>query len=285
MGRQEITLADRARGGLVGLSAGARLAGLPAGAAGPALARCVAEELVEHEPDFHRLAGRWVTWWRRDGRGVTDRTALALDHLARFDAPAPAGPGDDEAEPLLWALPIAIALAGQPRNLVSATYHAVLLTHPSPHAAWSAVATNIAAARFLLGKRDFVPDVIEALVANDAPGELLSTLRRVPFASRDELRPDRPVEGQAVALAGAVLWTAHQEPVLARGVTWLLGRGGAGAVAAPAALGCGLLGIRDGIGAIPESWMAPLEDLEELRELARRLGRAGPAQPGIRPAG
>ncbi len=89
----------------------------------------------------------------------------------------------------------------------------------------------------------------------------------------------------AVALAGAVLWTAHQEPVLARGVTWLLGRGGAGAVAAPAALGCGLLGIRDGIGAIPESWMAPLEDLEELRELARRLGRAGPAQPGIRPAG
>lgn len=274
MARQAATVADRARGGLVGLVAGARLEGVPSGAGEPALALCVAEELLERVPDFHRLAGRWIAWWRADGRGVSARTAVALDHLARLDVPAPAGPEAGEAAPLVRVLPFAIALSAEPRNLVAATYHAVLLTHPDPHAAWSAVAVNIAAGCFMQGRRDFLPDVLEVLVANDAPGELLFAVRRIPFASRDEMQPGRPVEGAAGAVAGAVLWAAHQEPVLERAIGWL--RGEAGDRAVTSALACGLLGVRDGVGAIPQAWRSGLDESDPIWELARRLGRAGP---------
>jgi ADP-ribosylglycohydrolase len=271
MARQIVTVADRARGGILGLAAGSGLVAGPGLAGELALAGCVAEELLETAPDFHRLAGRWIAWWRQDGAGVSARTAAALDHLARFDAPAPPGPGTGEGVPLVRVLPMALAMSTQPRNLVSGTFHAVMLTHPDPHTAWSAVAVNVAAARFIQGRRDFVPDVIEALVANDAPTELLAAIRRLPFASREEVRPDRPVEGAAVATASAVLWVAHQEPVLERGVRWLAESAGEASV--NAALGCSLLGLREGEQAIPAAWLAGLPQADRLRDLAKRLGR------------
>jgi ADP-ribosylglycohydrolase len=274
MARQVVTAADRARGGLLGLAAGQAAAGGVGPGGELALACCMAEELLETAPDFHRLAGRWIAWWRQDGTGISARTAEALDHLARFDAPAPPGPGTGEGAPLIRALPMALAMPTQPRNLVSGTYHAVMLTHPDPHTAWSAVAVNVAAARLFQGKRDFIPDVIEALVANDAPTELLAVIRRLPFAGRDDVRPDRPVEGAAVATATAVLWVAHQEPVLERGVRWLGEASGEAAV--NAALGCALLGLREGEVAIPEAWVAGLAQADRLRELAKRLSRALP---------
>ena len=54
-------------------------------------------------------------------------------------------------------VPVALAAFDAPRALVSATYHIAALTHPDPVVAWSAVAVNVAIARFLQGKRDFVP--------------------------------------------------------------------------------------------------------------------------------
>jgi ADP-ribosylglycohydrolase len=274
MGRPGLTVADRARGGLLGLAAGAVRAGDPAARGELALAAAFAEELLETAPDLHRLVGRWIAWWRQDGAGLTDRTAAALDHLARLDAPLTAGPPAAEAAPLVRAFPVALASFAQPRNLVSATWHAVMLTHPDPHTAWSAVAVNVAAARFMQGRRDFVPDAIEVLTANDAPGELLATVRRLPFASRAECRPDRPVEGPAVAAAGAALWAAYHEPVFERGVTWLADAPGDTTVTT--ALGGALLGVRDGERAIPHAWLAGVAEVERWREVGRRLGRAGP---------
>ena len=271
MARQVVTGADRARGGVVGLAVGAKLAGGTGMGGELALARCVAEELLEAAPDFHRLAGRWIAWWRQDGTGISPRTAMALDHLARFDAPAAPGPGTGEGAPLVRVFPMALAMPAQPRNLISGTYHAVMLTHPDAHTAWSAVAVNVAAARLIQGRRDFIPDVIEALVANDAPTELLSAVRRLPFVGRDEVRPDRPVEGPAVATASAVLWVAHQEPVLERGVRWLAD--GSGEAGINAALGCALMGLRDGEQAIPDAWLVGLPEADRLRDLAKRLSR------------
>lgn len=274
MGRPGLTVADRARGGVLGLAAGAGQGRDPGIRGELALAAGFAEELLETDPDLHRLVGRWIAWWRLDGAGVTPRTAAALDHLARFDAPAPAGPAAGESAPLVRVFPVALAVFAQPRNLVSATWHAVMLTHPDPHTAWSAVAVNLAAARFMQGKRDFVPDVIAALVANDAPEELLATVRRLPFASRDQFRPGRPVEGPAVASAGAALWVAYHEPVLERGVRWLASEPGDAAV--NAAIGGGLLGVRDGDRAIPGPWLAEVAEVERWREVGKRLGRVVP---------
>lgn len=295
MGRPLLTAGDRARGLLLGLAAGhalglgAEQVGSPAAlrrrfpdglrdvlradsTSSPwgddvALAALLAEELCEPEADLHRLADRWIGWWRRDGRGLDARTADALEHIARHDAPVETTAPDDAA-PLARSLPLAVPACRQPRNLVSGTYHIVLLTHPDPRSAWAAVAINVAAASFLRDRRDFIPDVIEVLQANDAPLDLLGRVRRVPFLERSEVETGRP-GGGAVAAAELVLWLADHEPSLERALVWLVNRQGASATITAAA--GGLLGARDGDQEIPARWIEALPDPAYLRGLAKRL--------------
>lgn len=293
MGRPPLSTADRTRGLLLGLAAGHAL-GLGAQAAGPldarrrrfpeglrdilrtdsdgspwgddvALAVLLAEELCEPAVDLHRLAERWIAWWRQDGRSLDPGTADALEHLARHDAPVLTALENDAA-PLARCLPIAVPTCRQPRNLVSGTYHTVLLTHPDPASAWASVALTVAAASFLRDRRDFLPDVIEALVANDANPDLLGRVRRVPFIPRGEAGSGVP---GALAAAELILWLAYHEPSLERGLIWLVNRPDP----APTVLAAagGLLGTREGDQAIPERWINALPDPAYLRGLARRL--------------
>lgn len=270
MARPVLTPADRARGAFLGLAAAAGFG--PRSLRGEvALARLLGEELLEAEPDLHRLVGRWIGWWRQDGDGITLTTADALDHLARYDAPAPADGATAEGAPLMVTVPVALVNAGQPRNLVSGTYHIIMLTHPDPHVAWSAVAVNIAVSCFLQGRRDFIHDVIEALAANDAPAELLLVVRRIPLLARKELMPGRPAAGAAIATAEAALWMAYHEPLMERGVRWLAGAAGDASV--NAAVAGALFGARDGEQEIPLEWLAGVEEVARLRDLAKRLVR------------
>jgi len=295
MGRPVLTAGDRARGLLLGLAAGHAL-GLGAEHVGSptarrrrfpdglrdvlrvdsdtspwgddvALAALVAEELCESEADLHRLADRWIGWWRRDGRGLDARTAEALEHIALHDAPVQTALPDDDA-PLARCLPLAVPACRQPRNLVSGTYHIVLLTHPDPRSAWAAVAINVAAAGFLRGRRDIIPDVIEVLQANDAPPDLLGRVRRVPFLERSDVERGRP-GGGAVATAELVLWLAYHELSFERALVWLVNRDGV--TATVVAVAGGLLGARDGDQAIPARWIEALPDPAYLRSLAKRL--------------
>ena len=127
-------------------------------------------------------------------RDIDPETNAALAHLARHDAPPSraAGQGSDA---LVRAVPVALAAFDAPRTLVSATYHIAALTHPDPVVAWSAVAVNVALARFLQGERDFVPDVIEALRNNEVPEPLLAAVRGArgtaprPYRRRGPRRP------------------------------------------------------------------------------------------------
>ena len=84
--------------------------------------------------------------------------------------------------------------------------------------AWSAVAVNVALARFLQGKRDFVPDVIEALRGNEVPDELLAAVRRVPIPERAVAGTVGSVPGRAADDAEAALRLAYHEPLLERGL-------------------------------------------------------------------
>ncbi len=255
-----IPIADRARGALLGLARAA--AGDPAeplrGEA--ALAALLAEELLEVEVDLRRLAERWIAWWRRDGRGLGPRTADALEHLARLDAPAPPGPGTADDGPLVRCLPIALATATQPRNLVSGTWHTIMLTHPDATTAWSGVALNVGLATLLRGHRDFLPDVVEALQVNDAAGEVLSAARRIPFIERDELDGGGHA---AIAALETALWAAHHESRVERGFAWLVGAGGNRAAA-----GGALLGAREGEQGVPAGG---IPEADRLRGLAKRL--------------
>ncbi len=204
-----------------------------------------------------------------DPGGIDPETSAALAHIARHDAP-PSQAAGQGSDPLVRALPVALAAHDAPRTLISASYHIAALTHPGPVVAWAAVAVNVALGRFLQGKRDFVPDVIEALRNNAVPEELLAAVRRVPLPARD-VPPERDASaGMALGDAEAALRLAYHEPVLERGLR---------AVAAPGAVAAGragvagaLLGARDGIRAIPEDWIV-LDDRNILGGLAVRLVR------------
>jgi ADP-ribosylglycohydrolase len=255
-----VPVSDRARGALLGLARGYAGAGAEASLTGEvALAALLGEELLETEVDLRRLAEQWITWWRRDGRGLGAVTAESLEYLARYDAP-PQQPARPEAGSLVRVVPVAIAAANQPRNLVSGTWHTVMLTHPDAITAWSAVAVNVALAQMLQGRRDFLADVVEALRANDASAEVLSAVRRIPFVQQDELDGAGHAAVAAVELA---LWNAHHEPLVERAF--------AGPAAGPgdgSALVAALLGGREGEQGLPAGW-APEET--RLRALAKRL--------------
>jgi ADP-ribosyl-[dinitrogen reductase] hydrolase len=234
-----------------------------------ALTLVLAEELLQPEMDFHRLAQRWVQWMRRDGRGIGIWTRTALEHIAQHDSPPGSTGGQAGNGPVSRCLPVALAAHRSPANLVSGTYHTAILTHPDERCAWAAVAVNVAAARFLNGKRDFVPDVIEALRNNDAPPELLAAARRVPLESREDLPVQGPAAGYAVHAMEIALWFAHHEPNLRRGVLWLANAGGDtdtnGAIAG------GLMGARDGESAVPAEWIAAVPGAAQIGTLAERL--------------
>lgn len=302
MARPTPTLTERAHGLLLGLAAGNAL-GLPtepletAAAIGQrfpggvrdivrqdtpespfdddtALAVILAEELADPPLDFATVAHRWVDWARTDGRGIGDWTSRALAHIATHDSPPASTGGVATNGALTRCLPIALVAFGSPRNLVSATFHAAALTHPDPRCTWGAVAVNVAAARLLQGSRDFLPDVIEALQANEAPAELLAAVRQVPIMDFAEL----PLAGEqgrtAVAAATIALWTAYHQSNLERALIQLVNAGGD--TDTNAALAGALLGARDGESAIPPRWLSQLPQVSHLRALAVQLARVAP---------
>lgn len=301
------TLTERARGMLLGHAAGNAL-GVPTQSLGTAaaiagqwphgvrdvvrrdtpgspwdddvaLSVILAEELLTSPVDLRRIAERWASWARLDGRGIGRQTRAALAHFEAHGVP-PAAPGDGAHGAgngaLSRTLPLALATLNSRRNLISAAWHIAALTHPDPRAAWSAVAMSVAAARLLEGHRDFVPDVLEVLRANDSPAEVVEAVRRVPLARRESLPLDPGSAGLAVATLEIALWFAYHEPLLERGVVWLAGAGGD--TDTNAAMAGGLMGARDGEHAVPARWIAALPDPTRLRELADGLAAPHIAQ-------
>jgi ADP-ribosylglycohydrolase len=257
----------------VGLAVGRSLAlgGGPDGSL--ALTRLLAEELGAGRRDLQALARRWVARHATNPGDIDPETAAALAHLARHDAP-PSRAAGQGSDPLVRVVPVALAAYDAPRTLVSATYHIAALTHPEPLVAWAAVAMNVALARFLLGKRDFVPDVVEALRNNEVPDDLLRAVRRVPLPTEPAATEAGSAPGLALADAEAALRLAYHEPVLDRG---LRGMAEPGVTAAGrAGLAGALLGARDGVDAIPEAWTTPV-DVGPWTSIAERLVRVDSA--------
>ena len=292
-----LSLADRARGALLGLAAG-NVLGLPAEPLGTAaairqrwpagltevlrqdtpaspydddvaLAVILAEELMQPDVDLRRLAHRWVGWAREDGRGLGDWTRTALAHIAAHDSPPSGSGGLATNGAVSRCLPVALRTHGSPRNLVSGTLHTAALTHPDPRCGWSAVALNVAAACLLRGRRDFVPEVIAALQANEAEPSVLERVRQVPFMARDELAFEGATANEALTCLTVALWFAWHEPLLERGLVAIVNAGGDTDTNAAAA--GALMGARDGARAIPARWLAQIPGTAELEQLALEL--------------
>jgi ADP-ribosyl-[dinitrogen reductase] hydrolase len=234
-----------------------------------ALALILGEWLADGELDLQRLAMRWVEWMRRDGRGIGVWTAKALEHIAIHGSPPASTGGQAGNGAVSRCLPVALATRGSPRNLVGGTYHTAALTHPDERCTWSAVAVNVTAACLLQGRRDFIPDVLEALRNNAAPDEVIAAVRRVPLEKRTDLKVAGPEAGYTVHCMEIALWCAYHEPNLERGLIWLVNAGGD--TDTNAAVAGGLMGARDGAAAVPARWLASIPGTERISRLADRL--------------
>ncbi len=234
-----------------------------------ALTLLLAEELLQPAVDLRRLALAWAEWAERDGRGIGTWTRRALEHIRTHDSPPQTTGGQAGNGTISRCLPVALRTFGQPANLVSGTYHTAVLTHPDERCAWGAVAVNVAAACFLRGRRDFVGEVIESLTSNDAPEELVAAVRRVPLERQEELPVTGASAGYVVHGVEIALWFAYHESNLERGLVWLANAGGD--TDTNAAVAGGLMGARDGEGAVPARWIGALPDAPRIRQLASRL--------------
>lgn len=237
-----------------------------------AMALILGDWIVEGAGDVRALLDRWARWAETDGRGIGRWTREALELYRREGRPPTRAEALGRAGngAVMRALPIALATLGSPRNLLSATLHTAELTHPDPEASWPAVAVNVAAHCLLRGRRDFIPEVIEALrLQEGVPAPVVESVRRVPFARREELEVEGDGAGHAVRTMQLALWCAHHEPLLERGVVWLASAGGD--TDTNAAVAGGLMGARDGEDAVPRRWRNALADPERIARLAERL--------------
>jgi ADP-ribosyl-[dinitrogen reductase] hydrolase len=224
---------------------------------------------LQPEVNLERLAVQWVEWRQTDGRGLSHWTRAALDHIATHHSPPGETGGSADNGALPRTIPVALATAGSPANLVSGSFHLAHLLHPDPRCAWGAVAINVAIAWFLQGERDFLPEVLQALTANSAPEELVAAVRRVPLEKRDALPVAGSEAGDVVPCVEIALWFAHHERKLERGLVWLSNAGGD--TATNAAVAGALMGARDGEQAIPVRWLEQIVDIARIRQTADRL--------------
>jgi ADP-ribosylglycohydrolase len=266
-------LGVRREGFLVGAVVGASLA---AGApplgrhrSATALADALLVELTGGGVDLRRLAGRWLDWKREDGFDCDPLLASALDHLRDYDAPIAELPGGSVA-PLAAVLPAALASAS-PRAMIAGSFHVARMLDPHETTALAAMAVVLAASTFLEGRRDFTPDVVAALRANEAGPALLEAIRVIPRDPRAEPPVPRGDAPDPVAAVTWLLWVVHHR---SRGVELLRDVSLVGGLAPTlgAVLGA-LIGARDGVDQWPAEWIAAAgEDVALRRGLARRLG-------------
>lgn len=160
--------------------------------------------------DFGRLVGRWIAL--RDRPFEAPEVLQALHHLADSGSPALEGAFGPGLGAAVVTLPLAGRLARSPRNLTAGTFHLARLLDPHPVGVFAAVAVAVTAACLLGDRRDFVPDVLDVLLANEGPPALIEAVRRVPvFRAEPALSSVDDPAGRGVQGSAMVLWLLRHE--------------------------------------------------------------------------
>ncbi|MBA2292535.1 MAG: ADP-ribosylglycohydrolase family protein, partial [Gemmatimonadales bacterium] len=237
-----------------------------------ALGDALVEELISGGVDLRRLAQRWITWHDVDGLDAEPALTEALVHLGSFDAPRPSG-GAPCVAAIAAALPAAMT-ASAPQAMIGGAFHVSRLLDPDESTALAAVVTVVSASRLLAGHRDFIPDALAVLRANDAPPDVVEAIARIPRDPRNP--PPRPDHAASpIASASWILWIVHHRP---RGVRALEEMALAGGV--PVSIGSvlgALIGARDGTREWPPAWIDSAgQDAVLRRSLAARLTAPAP---------
>ena len=226
--------------------------------------------------ELREVARRFLRWFDGGPRDVGGLTARALRWLSEHGDPRRSGAvvtsGDDAGNgSLMRALPTALARSdGTVRRGEAAEISAV--THADPRCVESCQAYVELAAGLLEG----LP-VAEALERGRATGRhpaVVEALHTDPSREVSTL----PTTGYVIHSLAAAVWAVQQPASFEDTVVAVVNRGD-DADTTGAIVG-GLLGVRDGVAAIPERWLRLLEYRQEFTELAVTLAQVRTATAG-----
>ncbi len=160
-----------------------------------AMTLLLAESLVETgDFDATDVAGRWVTWMKRDGRGIGLTTQRALRLIEGGTEPFEAGrlahnPRAASNGAVMRCIPVALRYHDNVDKMVRVSTQQAAITHADERCTWGAAAVNLAARELLHANQHFVEEVLHRL--QGAPRALVEAIRRVPWEQESEL----PISG------------------------------------------------------------------------------------------
>jgi len=219
--------------------------------------------------ELHDVAGRFLRWYGGGPRDIGGLTALALGWLAEHGDPrrsgAAASSGDDAGNgSLMRALPTALARRdGTVRRREAAEISAI--THADQRCVESCQA-YVELGTALLDRLP-VPTALERARAVARHPAVLDALQTDPRRDVSTL----PTTGYVIHSLAAAVWAVQQPASFEQLVVAVVNRG-EDADTTGAIVG-GLLGVRDGVTAIPDRWLRKLEYRREFSELAAALAR------------
>lgn len=220
------------------------------------------------------IAARFVAWLRTGPKDVGNITRTAIRYheqglpwrevgprVHREMAGRSAGNGS-----LMRCAPVALFHALRPDALVADSAIVSEITHANPLSVWASIAVNLAIVELVHGRHE---GLVERVAARIEEPHVRATLLAAPHLSRRAVRSG----GYVLETLGAAFWALEHHPGFEEVVVAAVNLGDdadtVGAVAGA------LAGAREGMGALPERWLAHLRDAEHLADLALSLHRLG----------
>lgn len=237
-------------------------------------ALCIARSVAEREAfDPQDVADRFVAWYNTNPFDIGTMTRRALSRLESGEPWDQAGKAVWEASPegqnagngsVMRCPPIAVAFAKTPEELVAASRDSSRITHADPRCTEGCAVLNLTIAG-LLGDVDRpLRNALETLKPA-VPDELDGVLRPLVRGATPELK----TSGYVVHTLQTALHDGLTAESAEEAIVTAVNRGGdtdtIGAVAGAVA------GARFGADALPERWLAAIDETAELRSLADGL--------------
>ena len=231
-----------------------------------AIARSIAE-LGRIDPAD--IGTRFVQWMESMPKDIGNTTLQSLGYLAagvpwdEAGARTAARKGDSGAGngSIMRTAPIGLACRNDPETLVRQSIDVSRITHADPKCCWSCVALCQAISALLTGSEDILAAAAEGV---EAP-EVRATLENAATIRRSDVLSG----GYVLHTLGAAFWAFVNHDSFESVVVAAVNLGGdsdsSGAVSGA------LAGARYGAAAIPERWLAVLQNRQELIDLADRL--------------
>lgn len=238
-------------------------------------ALCIARSLVAQQGfDPADVAARFVTWYDSDPFDIGGMTRQALRRLKQGDAWDVAGQAVWETSPegqnagngsVMRCAPLAMWSPTDWERLAVASRQSSQITHADPRCTAGCAILNLTLAGLLEGADAPLQDALE-YVGSDAPDELVTALQPI---ARGESPPTLETSGYVVHALQTALHDGLVAESAEEAIVTAVNRGGdtdtIGAITGAIA------GARFGAAALPESWLAAIDERAELEALATDL--------------